>query len=70
MPRLQPIEICMFDGLDDDAKETARQWWREATAGDYNWTAEWRESQDEDEYIDDQLIANQYEFTADGQLYR
>lgn len=28
------------------------------------------EIQDEDEYIDDQLIANQYEFTADGQLYR
>lgn len=36
---IQETEVFTFDELSDDAKENARQWMREANAGD-NWAAE------------------------------
>lgn len=34
MPRIKQTTVYTFDELSDDAKEKARQWWREASAGD------------------------------------
>jgi hypothetical protein len=36
MPKKVEIEVYLFDELDDDAKEVARDWWR-AGAFDYEW---------------------------------
>lgn len=38
MPTKREIEVFQFDELDDKAKEKAREWYREASAGDNYWS--------------------------------
>lgn len=42
--RTETIEIFKFDELSDGAKEKARDWWRQASAGDWAWMNESRQS--------------------------
>jgi hypothetical protein len=38
MPRIESVPVYQFDELSDKAKERARQWYREACAGDSYWS--------------------------------
>ena len=38
--RIKQTEVFQFEELSDSAKEKARDWWREVSAGDYSWSAE------------------------------
>ncbi|MDP2262667.1 MAG: hypothetical protein Q8K24_05860 [Hydrogenophaga sp.] len=42
--RTETIEVFKFDELSESAKDNARQWWRQASAGDMPWADESRQS--------------------------
>jgi len=45
--RIIEEKIFTFDELSDDAKEVARQWFRDGIEGGGSWASEWRESAEE-----------------------